>query len=198
MLELDKPIVLKNVIPREICKDLLFFCYRRVKWEIAKDTPKPIMPRTFDIDDDIPIDQGHQFISFCKEHSETPKYWRETDEESYKLVNVTMHYAWHQVLERLGREKRKNILLRIFWNYYASTATLNTHVDINHTDCVSMVFDLQSGKGATKIGDQTIEDEAGQVKIFNSGVYHKGLVYDKKVRFNCNVIGIFNQNKPKW
>ena len=53
-----------------------------------------------------------------------------------------------------------------------------------------MVFDLQSGKGATKVGEYTFVDEVGQVKVFNSTLLHHGIIYDNKVRFNCNIVSI--------
>lgn len=186
MLEYKKPLVFKNILPKKICDQILLFLVTKAKWEIAKDSLHHFKSSNFQ---DF-LTQGHQFVSFEKKLNTLPSTWENIEVLDAQHINYYMIFAWHTIMEKLGEHIYKNEIARIFWNYYDSTAQPISHRDVQNVNCLSMVFDLQSGKGATKIGEYTFVDEVGQVKVFNSTLWHQGIIYDKKVRFNCNIVSL--------
>ena len=169
---------------------MLHWLVTRSIWQIAKDSLPD--PQRLPLNYDSFLNQGHQFVSFEKKNNLTPGHWQNINNIEAQHLNYYMIFAWQTVMEKLGEDTCKHDIGRIFWNYYDSKAQPYPHRDVQNLECLSMVFDLESGKGSTKIGEYTFVDEVGQVKVFNSSQLHHGIVYDNKVRFNCNIVSFRN------
>jgi len=90
--------------------------------------------------------------------------------------------------------KDKYDLIRLSWNLYFKTSKPKLHKDTNTAGFKSIVYDLHTTDGATIIGGHMIADKMGQAKMFDSEIFHRGVVPKKdNIRFNLNII--FKINK---
>jgi len=78
---------------------------------------------------------------------------------------------------------------RLYWNLYLNKNNTQLHTDRDHSNFISIVYNLHTTDGGTEINKKFYPDIMGQAKIFKSNVLHRGIgPIEDPVRFSLNII----------
>lgn len=168
--------VIKNILPNEINKKIIFFLIKSRNWGIAKDTGTEVgllneltqtsgkdygfSLQTFDIKDDIFIEGPLNLYA----------------EIIYEIIKKQTSYKFLKPL-------------RFYWNYYNNSSQTLPHRDRDENFYLSFVYNLHDNDGGTKINNDFFKSNSGEAILFPSNCLHVGIPSSNvKGRFNLNCI----------
>jgi hypothetical protein len=160
LTKIQEPLILDNVLhPKDNLK-ILDYLFSHGKFSIGVDILKPKIGLA------IALLEEMQHSGFrCVTKSD------EGNEDLFSnILNIYGFMIINQLSKTLNFEYEK--ITRIAYNYYCRNQFSTEHKDSDKENDISVVYNLHTTDGGTKILDKEYQDVASQVKIFKSNWLH--------------------------
>jgi hypothetical protein len=101
-------------------------------------------------------------------------------------LNMFAHIVASIVCSKLKVEFKG--LKRVNYNFYHPLSKGKLHIDSEHPNCVSILYNLNTNDGTTEIDNSQFVSKASEAIVFDSNKVHRGTGPTKGLRYNLNII----------
>jgi|OM-RGC.v1.019827550 hypothetical protein len=168
----------KNILPPEINKHIITKLCNQPNWCFPHDAQDQTREEFFNnfVSDNI-SNSGFSLVTY--------------DQLNNIRIDTDLNLYAEIIFYKIKQELKLNLhtISRIYWNYYDTTSVANYHVDRTEPGYKSIIYNIHTNDGGTRIRDRFFRSNEGEAIVFDSDVKHKGIApSDYKHRFNLNII----------
>tara|TARA_R100001591_G_scaffold95736_1_gene101526 strand:- start:849 stop:1352 length:504 start_codon:yes stop_codon:yes gene_type:complete len=159
---------LNNILPKNINKAIITYLVNECSWCVARDANKSCHDTLINL---------KSYLGFTIDTM---------DVKHHEYLNIYANIIIEKVKEVFNINKKHS---RLMWNMYYIGHNGLPHIDDQDPSSISIIYNLNTTDGGTKINKKFYPDLEGQAKIFSSNVKHVGFGPKKDIaRFNLNVV----------
>jgi len=175
--EIDKPIIINNILHTFDNVKILDYLFANGKFEIGADDQDPKTK----IKNVLSNEVNHAGFYYA------PK----NESNNFGVLNcpLTMYgfVITNQICKNLEFTYSK--IIRIAYNYYCRHQFAGEHTDSKEDNTISIIYNPITTDGGTIILGQKYQDIGSQAKVFNSKWLHSSYSTDKdKARVSLNIV----------
>ena len=168
----------KNILPPEINKHIIIKLCNQPNWCFPHDAQGQTRDEFFNnfVSDNV-SNSGFSLVTY--------------DQLNNIKIDTNLNLYAEIIFYKIKQELKLNLhsISRIYWNYYDTTSIANYHVDRTEPGYKSIIYNIHTNDGGTRIGDKFFKSNESEAIVFDSDLKHKGVAPSNyKHRFNLNII----------
>ena len=161
--------VIKNILPPKVNKEILTLLKSTSGWYFGNDKS--------DKDFLLHEDEGLALRTFGG---------NKVDHQNFLPLNLFAHIVSSIVCEKLNFNLKE--IHRVNYNFYHGASKGNLHIDSDKDSFYSILYNLNTNDGYTKINGKKFFSNESEAIFFKSNIPHFGNRPSKGLRYNLNII----------
>ena len=161
--------IIKNIFPSKVNKEIIKILQNTPGWYFGFDENEQ--------EESFHIDQGLVLQTFNEDA------YIKTDQQT---LNMFAFIIANKVCDELSLTFDK--LKRVNYNYYHPLSVGKPHIDYSDNKFYSVLYNLNTNDGYTKIEDDKYESNESEALVFKSNKMHFGCGPTKGLRYNLNIV----------
>ncbi len=160
---------ISNIFPSKVNKKIIKILQNTPGWYFGYDEKEH--------DKNFEEDQGLALQTFNEDVTEHP---------NYQTLNMFAFIIANKICDELSINF--NRLKRVNYNFYHPVSKGHPHIDYDNNKFYTILYNLNTNDGYTKIEDNKFISNESEALVFNSNKIHFGCGPTKGLRYNLNIV----------